>query len=92
VRTDRTLPNIKPAIIISENKKKCILIDVAISGDRNVMKQGSEKILKYKDLVTEIQRMWNMRAKCDTGSKRGDWNRFKITQTVPEQHNRRARN
>jgi len=73
-------------------KKKCILIDVAISGDRNVMKQGSEKILKYKDLVTEIQRMWNMRAKCDTGSKRGDWNRFKITQTVPEQHNRRARN
>jgi len=27
-----------------------MLIDVAISGDRNVIKKEAEKILKYKDL------------------------------------------
>jgi len=40
-----------------------MLIDVAISGDRNVIKKEAEKILKYKDLTTEIQRMWNVNTK-----------------------------
>ena len=40
-----------------------MLIDVAISGDRNVIKKEVEKILKYKDLTTEIQRMWNVKTK-----------------------------
>jgi hypothetical protein len=40
-----------------------MLIDVAISGDRNVIKKEAEKILKYKDLTTEIQRMWNVKAR-----------------------------
>jgi len=35
---------------------------VAIHGDRNVMKKEAEKILKYKDLTTEIQCMWNVKA------------------------------
>jgi len=34
-----------------------MLIDVAIPGDRNVIKGGAEKILKYKDLVIEIKCM-----------------------------------
>jgi hypothetical protein len=37
-----------------------MLIDVAISGDRNVIKEA-EKILKYKDLTVEIQCMWNVK-------------------------------
>jgi len=37
--------------------------DVAIRGDRNVIKKGAEKILKYKKLIIEIQRMWNVKAK-----------------------------
>jgi len=40
-----------------------MLIDVAIPGDRNVIKKGDEKILKYKDLKIEVQRMWNVKAK-----------------------------
>jgi len=40
-----------------------MLIDVAISGDKNVIKKEAEKILKYKDLTTEIQRMWNVKTK-----------------------------
>jgi len=37
-QTDRTIPNNKPDIIIRDNGKgTCMLIDVAISGDRNVI-------------------------------------------------------
>jgi hypothetical protein len=32
-----------------------MLIDVAVSGDRNLIKREGEKILKYKDLTTEAQ-------------------------------------
>jgi hypothetical protein len=38
-----------------------MLIDVAIPGDRNVIKKEAEQILKYKDLITEIERMWNVK-------------------------------
>jgi len=40
-----------------------MLIDVAVSGDRNVIEKEAEKILKYKDLTIEIQRMWNVKTK-----------------------------
>jgi hypothetical protein len=60
VQTDRTIPNNKPDIIIRDNEKgTCMLIYVTISGDRNVIKKEAEKILKYKYLTIEIQRMWN---------------------------------
>ena len=51
--------------------------DVAISGDRNVIKKEAEKILKYKDLTIQIQRMWNVKIKGDTSNNRGDWDYFK---------------
>jgi len=38
-----------------------MLIDVEISGDRNVTEKEAEKILKYKDLTIEILRMWNVK-------------------------------
>jgi hypothetical protein len=38
-----------------------VLIDVEIPGDRNVIKKEAEKIIKYKDLIIEIQRMWNVK-------------------------------
>jgi hypothetical protein len=40
-----------------------MLIDAAKSRDRNVNKKEAEKILKYKDLTTVIQRMWNVETK-----------------------------
>jgi hypothetical protein len=63
VQTYRTIPNNKPDIIIRDNEKgTCMLIHVAISGDRNVIKKET-KILKYKDFTIEIQRMWNVKAR-----------------------------
>jgi len=46
---DPTSANNKPDIIIRDNKQgTCRLIDVAIPGERNVIKKEAEKILKYK--------------------------------------------
>ena len=45
VQTDITIPNNKPDIIIRDNEAEtCMLIDAAISGDRNVIKKEAEKI------------------------------------------------
>jgi hypothetical protein len=38
-----------------------MLIDVTILGDRNVIKKQTKKILKYKNLTTEIQHTWNVK-------------------------------
>jgi len=64
LQIDRTTPNNKPDIIIRDKEKgTCMLIDVAISGNRYVIKKEADKILKYKDLTIEIQCMWNVKTK-----------------------------
>jgi hypothetical protein len=68
-----------------------MLIDFAISGDRNVIKKEAEKILKHKDLTIEIQRMWNVKNKGDTSNNWSDWNYFKIIHKIREQHSRKPR-
>jgi len=40
-----------------------MLIDGAIPGDKNVIGREGEKILKYKDTITETERIWNVKAK-----------------------------
>jgi hypothetical protein len=39
-----------------------MLIDVAMPGERNVIKKKAEKIFKYKDVTIEIQHMWNVKS------------------------------
>jgi len=64
IQTDRTITNNKPDIIIRDNAKgTCVLIDVVMSGDRNVIKKKARKIPKYIDLTIEVQRMWNVKTK-----------------------------
>ena len=62
--TNRNIPNNEPDIIIRDNVKgTCMLVDVAIFGDRNKIRKEAEKILKYNALNIEIQRMCNVKAK-----------------------------
>ena len=64
MRTEITTHKNKPDIIIRDNKQgTCILIDVAICGDRNVIKKEAGEILKCKDFIIEIRRMWNVKTK-----------------------------
>jgi hypothetical protein len=52
----------RPDIIIKNKKDKtCLLIDVAIPSDTNVLQKEAENKLKYKNLSIEIQRMRNMK-------------------------------
>ena len=44
-------------------KGTCLLIGVAVPGDRNVIKKDTEKILKCKDLIIGSQSIWNVEAK-----------------------------
>ena len=64
-----------------------MLIDVAITGERNVIKKEAKKILKYKDLIIDIQRMWNVNT---TVIPVGTIS--KSLKTIPEQHTGKARN
>ena len=92
VQTDRTNPNNKPDIIIRDNEKgTCMLKDVAIWGDRNVIKKEAEKILRYKDLTIEIERMWNAKTKVIRVIIGCDWDYFKVIQKIREQHTRKTR-
>jgi len=62
VHTDREVTANKLDIIIKNKKEKtCMLIDVGIPADRNVVQKEAEKKLKYKCLCIEIQRMWNLK-------------------------------
>ena len=64
MQNDWSNPNNKPNIIIHDNEKgTCVLTDVANLGDRYLIKKESEKIPHYKDLITEIQHIWNVKEK-----------------------------
>jgi hypothetical protein len=92
VKIDRTIPQNKPGNIIRGNKKgTCMLINVAISGDRNVTKKEAEKILKYKDLTIEIQRMWNVKTKVIPVIIGATGTILKIMHKIREQHSRKPR-
>jgi hypothetical protein len=39
------------------------IIDMAILADRNIKDKETEKVTKYQDLIIEIQKLWNVKAK-----------------------------
>jgi hypothetical protein len=62
VQTDREVLANRPDTIIKNKKDKiCLVIDVVIPSDRNVIQKESENKLKLKNFNIEIQRMWNMK-------------------------------
>jgi hypothetical protein len=93
VQTDRTTSNNKPDIVIRDNETgTCILIDVAIPGDRNVIQKEAEKILKYKDFTIEIQHMRNVNARVIpviTGARTISKSLRKYLCTIPGNHEAR---
>jgi hypothetical protein len=60
-KKERKNNNNNNIIIKNKKDKTCLLIDVAIPSDKNVIQKETEKKLKYKNLSIEIQKMWNMK-------------------------------
>lgn len=64
IQTDRTIPANRPDIVIYDKKKQmCLLIEITVPDDGNIITKENEKLNKYKDLEIEIQRMWHTKAK-----------------------------
>jgi hypothetical protein len=61
--TDRSLTISRTSQPMVTKKVKCTLREVAISGDRNVIKKEAEEFLKYKNCKIEIKCMWNVKPK-----------------------------
>jgi hypothetical protein len=43
-----------------------MIIIIAVSGDRRLIKKESENILQHKDLTIEVHRMWKCQNKSGT--------------------------
>jgi hypothetical protein len=54
------------------------------------MKKKAEKILKYKDLTIEIQRMWNVQTEVIPVYNRGKGKRYRSIRKYLKQHTGKA--
>jgi hypothetical protein len=80
VQTDKTISNYKPDVIIRDNKRgTCMLIDVAITGDRNGVKKEAYNILNIHRPYNINSANVECESKSDTGNTRGNENHLKIT-------------
>jgi hypothetical protein len=61
VTTDTIVLN-KPDIIIRGNENgTCLLMGIVVTGHGGVIKKEAKRIIKYKDITTEIPRVWNVK-------------------------------
>lgn len=90
--TEPTVLANKPDIVVKDLRAKtCLIIDVAIPMDENIVAKEAEKRIKYKDLEIEIQMMWNLRTKVNL-SINGALGTVGITiedllRKIPDKHN-----
>ena len=62
IHTDRSIKANRPDIVMKDHKEKsCLLIDMTVPSDRNLSIKEYAKISKYKDVETEIQKMWHLK-------------------------------
>ena len=62
-----------------------MLINVAVSWKRNVIRKEAKKILKYRPYNRNTAHV-ECKNKIDTSNNRGSWNHFKIIKKVSEQN------
>ena len=64
IHADEEIQARRPDIVVHDkSNKSCYVIDVAIPGDARVGQKEAEKIEKYSDLRTELQKLWKGKAK-----------------------------
>jgi hypothetical protein len=93
LQTNRTILNNESDIMIRDNEKgTCMLINVAIPEDRNVITKKAEKISTYRELNNRNSAHVECESKSDVSNNKGYWNHFKITHKIPEQNRGKSRN
>ena len=62
-QTDKVIEHSWPDIVcINKRTKSCLIIDIAIPGDKNIITKEQEKIdKKYQDLQTELGKLWKLK-------------------------------
>src|SRR6476659_3523764 len=64
IRTDNKIQANKPDLVVVDKANKTLLIiDIACPLDINIGKKEQEKVLKYQELKTELQRLWKLKGK-----------------------------
>jgi len=64
IRTDNKIQANKPDLVVVDKANKTLLIiDIACPLDINIGKKEQDKILKYQELKTELQRLWKLKGK-----------------------------
>jgi hypothetical protein len=61
IQTDREVLVNRPDRVIKNKDRTCLLIDVAIPSDKDVIQKKAENKFKYKNLSIGIQKMWNVK-------------------------------
>jgi hypothetical protein len=46
-----------------KKEKTCLLIDIAIPNDLNIITKETEKLSRYKDLEIQVSGIWKVRTK-----------------------------
>ena len=61
-QTDKVIEHSWPDIVcINKRTKSCLIIDIAIPGDKNIITKEQEKIDKDQDLQTELGKLWKLK-------------------------------
>ena len=64
IQTDHVTEAWKPDLVIVDKKERsCKIIDFAVPGNRRIEEKEKEKIAKYQDLGSELQKIWNVKVK-----------------------------
>ena len=62
IQAEKVTEHRRPDIVcINKQKRECQIIESAIPGDQNIAIKEQEKIDKYQDLRTELQKIWNVK-------------------------------
>ena len=64
IHTDRKIDANRPDIIIKDHREKtCIMLDVSVPADKNISLEEFQKLSKYKNLESEVTKMWKLKTK-----------------------------
>ena len=52
-------------MVLNEETKECLIVDIAVPGDTRVNTKEDEKIEKYRELCRELERLWRVKCKVE---------------------------